>query len=192
MLKTNHSGGSNGVVICKDKSTLDIEAARKELNKSLRTNYFYKTREWPYKKIKPRILAEKYLEDESGSELKDYKFFCFNGDVKYCQVIANRTTKMTIDFYDKEWNRIELREPADYPNASELHNMPSNYNEMIEIAQKLSKDFPFIRIDLYNTNKSISFSEMTFFPTSGLGKFEPQEWSLIFGNWIKLPLESNK
>jgi len=125
-------------------------------------------------------------------ELKDYKFFCFNGDVKYCQVIANRRTGMTIDFYDKEWNHVKFREPADYQNASKFHEMPSSYEEMIEIAQKLSKDFPFIRIDLYNTNKSISFSEMTFFPTSGLGKFEPQEWSLIFGNWIKLPLESNK
>ena len=192
VLKTNHSGGSSGIVICKDKKTLDIEAAKEKLNKSLRTNYFYKTREWPYKKIKPRILAETYLEDESKSELKDYKFFCFNGDVKYCEVIANRRTGMTIDFYDKEWNQVELREPDFCPNASALHNMPSNYNEMIEIAHKLSKGFPFIRIDLYNVNKSIYFGEMTFTPASGLRKFEPREWSLIFGNWIKLPLESNK
>ena len=184
VLKTNHSGGSNGVVICKDKSTLDIEAARKELNKSLRTNYFYKTREWPYKKIKPRILAETYLEDESKSELKDYKFFCFNGEPKIIQVDFHRFEDHTRNIYDIDWKLLDLKiKIKNNPNF--IINKPVQLNKMLEFASLLSKNIPHVRVDFYYANGKIFFGELTFYHGSGTENFIPSNWNYKLGNWIE-------
>lgn len=185
VLKCTHDSG--GLVICKDKSKLDIKSARKKLAKSLKNNYYYQNREWPYKNTTPRIIAEQYMEDESGYELKDYKFFCFDGEPKCCQVIAGRKDVMTVDFFDKDWNHLPFHEPRIYPYSRELVSRPQSYENMWKLAQKLSANQPFLRVDFYNINGQIYFGELTFFPTSGMGGFDPEEWDYTFGNWIKLP-----
>ena len=186
VLKTNHSGGSSGIVICKDKKTLDIEAARKKLNKSLRTNYFYKTREWPYKEIKPRILAETYLEDESKSELKDYKFFCFNGEPKIIQVDFHRFEDHTRNIYDIDWKLLDLKiKLKNDPNF--IINKPVQLNKMLEFASLLSKNIPHVRVDFYYANGKIFFGELTFYHGSGTENFIPNSWNYKLGHWIGLP-----
>jgi hypothetical protein len=187
VLKTTHDSG--GIVICKDKNTFNAKAAKKKLNRRLKQKIYYKLREWPYKNVNPQILAERYMANNTESELKDYKFFCFNGEVKFCQVIANRSSNETIDFYDINWKHQEFMEPVldGVTHAKERHNKPKQFKEMIDIATILSKDTPFLRIDLYEINGNIFFGEITFFPTRGMGLFSPEKWNHIFGNWIKLP-----
>lgn len=190
VLKCTHDSG--GIVICKDKSNFDIEKARKKLNMRLKRNYYYRGREWPYKNVKPRIICEKYMMDESGTSLTDYKFYCFLGEPKYCQVIRDRNTNETIDFYDLNWNLMDftgLHVPNNpYPHAKVKYKKPEQYEKMIEIAKKLSKDFPFVRVDLYLIQNKIYFGELTFYPLSGFGVFDPPEWNIKMGELIKLPI----
>lgn len=187
VLKTTHDSG--GVVICKDKNTFDTDKAKKILNKSIKKDYYVISREWPYKNVKPRIIAEQYMVDESGYELKDYKFFCFNGEPKYCQVISGRKECMSIDFYNKEWIHQPFHEPKKYPFSEKKIIKPINYEKMISMASQLSAGIPFVRIDFYSIYKDIYFGEITFFPTSGMGGFKPEEWDFTFGSWIELPLK---
>ena len=191
VLKTTHSGGNTGVVICKDKETFDIVACKKKLQQSLRDDVYKSLREWPYKNVKRRIIAEQFLSDDNNSDLPDYKFFCFDGEPLYCQVIKDRNTKETIDFYDLEWNLQEFIGLLG-PNSQIKHSAiniekPSNYKAMIEIARSLSCNIPFLRVDLYEINGKIYFGEMTFFPASGLGKFSPDDWNYTLGHLINLP-----
>lgn len=187
VLKTTHGGGNTGVVICKDKSTFDIAAAKKKLNRSLKADIYVKLREWPYKNVKPRIIAEKYVEVEGHSDLPDYKFYCFNGEPKYCQVIRDRNTKETIDFYDMEWNHMPfvglnpIAENGEHPVVRPLH-----LDDMINKCRMLSIDIPFSRIDFYVVNDKVFFGEITFFPASGMGEFRPKEWNSAVGELIKL------
>lgn len=185
VLKTNHSGGSTGIVICKDKSKLDIKKTKKRINSSLRSNCYYTTKEWPYKNVKPKIFAEQFIEDPNESDLIDYKFYCFNGETKYCQVITGRNDKESIDFYDTEWNHQTFH-GLNPKYISRTIQKPMNYEQMIKIANKLSKDIPFIRIDLYNINGKIYFGEMTFFPASGIGVFTPDGTDKMLGDLITL------
>ncbi len=185
VLKCTHDSG--GLVVCKDKSKLDSKSAKKKLAKSLKSNYYYQNREWPYLNVKPRIIAEQYMEDESGYELKDYKFFCFNGDPKCCQVIAGRSDVMSVDFFDENWNHLPFHEPRVYPFSPVIVSRPQYYEIMWELARKLSANQPFLRVDFYNINGQIYFGELTFFPTSGMGGFDPEEWDYTFGSWIELP-----
>lgn len=189
VLKCTHGGGNTGVVICRDKSTLDIPKAKAKLKKSLGKCIYRQFREWPYKNVKPRIIAEQYMVDESGYELKDYKFFCFAGDVKLCQVISGRASTMSIDFFDKEWAHQPFHEPKNYPFSANELSQPKSYNKMWDIAHRLCVGHIFIRVDLYEINGHIYFGELTFFPTSGLGGFSPKEWDYKFGDWIKLPIK---
>jgi hypothetical protein len=185
LLKCTHDSG--GLVICKDKSKLDIKSAKKKLAKSLKCNYFYQNREWPYKNITPHIIAEQYMEDKSGCDLKDYKFFCFNGEPKCCQVIAGRRSVMSVDFFDNNWNHLPFHEPRVYPFSTVILSRPQSYELMWKLAQKLSTNHPFLRVDFYNINGRIYFGELTFFPTSGMGGFDPEGWDYTFGSWMKLP-----
>lgn len=189
VLKCTHDSG--GLVVCKDKHNLDFVKTRERFKKWLKTNYYYQNREWPYKNVRPRIIAEQYMEDENDRELKDYKFFCFDGEPKLCQIIAGRQTAMTIDFYDKDWIHQDFHEPRKYPFAKEQHLPPKEYEKMWELASKLSQGHPFIRVDFYDINGEVFFGELTFFPTSGMGGFDPEVWDYIFGDWIKLPNTSN-
>lgn len=188
VLKCSHDSG--GVVVCKDKDTLDKTKALKKLKKGLKTNFNYDTREYPYKNVKPRIIAEEYMEDESGYELKDYKIFCFDGEPKMSFVASDRQKEgedTKFDFYDLDWNRIPVTNG--HPTSKLGIPTPPNYKSMLELAAKLSKGIPQVRVDFYNINGKIYFGELTFFHWSGLVPFEPKKYDEIFGSYIHLPIE---
>lgn len=187
VLKTNNGGGSNGVVICRDKRNLNIEDTVKQLEKSLKSDIYKNYREWPYKNVLPRIFAEHLLEMPDELDLPDYKFFCFNGKPHYCQVISNRRYRMSIDFFDKDWNHQTFREPKEYPFATTCPRKPKHYDEMWHLAETLACGTPFVRIDFYDTGDKVYFGEITFFPTSGMQIFEPRRWDRVFGELISLP-----
>jgi len=184
VLKCTHDSG--GLIICKNKKKLDRHSARLKIEKCLKQNFFYRGREYPYKHVKPRIIAEQYMVDESGTELKDYKFFCFNGEPKMFFVASDRPFATKFDFFDLDFNHLPFHNG--HPWAVKPINKPEHFEEMIEYARKLSKGFPHVRIDFYNINGDIYFGEMTFFHNSGFVSFEPQEWDYKIGEWLKLPL----
>lgn len=188
VLKTTHGGGGYGVVVCKDKSNFDYAWARIRLERSLGTDIFPGFREWPYKDVPKRIIAEQMLEIFGKEDLTDYKFFCFNGIPRYIQVIQDRYNGETIDFFDTNWNHMPFCGLNPFcGNASEKISMPKNLDKMVEIARVLSKGIPFVRIDLYNIDGKIYFGEITFYPASGFGIITPREWSEKLGDMIKLP-----
>ena len=187
ILKCTHN--SSGGVICKDKNSFDFKKAQEHFKYYLKQEYFIQNREYPYKNVPHRIIAEQFMKNGNDKELKDYKFFCFNGKAEFCQLIANRSTKETIDFFDREWNHqdfIGLNPIADFAKQQEI--APNNYSMMVSIADKIAKriNAPFVRIDLYNINDIIYFGEITFFPLTGLGFFRPKEWDTILGGKIKI------
>lgn len=187
VLKTTHDSG--GVVVCSDKCKFDIGKARKKLNKSLKHNFFYEHREYPYRFVKPRIIAEKFMVDESGTELKDYKFFCFDGKVKMLFVATDRPSDTRFDFFDTKFNHLPLKNG--HPWAKKRISKPCGFEEMKRIAAILSKDMPHVRVDLYDINGHIYFGELTFFHFSGNVPFEPEEWDYKIGEWLKLPENIN-
>ena len=188
VLKPNHTSGD--VFICRDKSKIDYKKLRNEVNKWLKREYFWLHREWPYKNVKPRILCEKYLVDESGKELIDYKFMCFNSEVKCIFVCSNRNSPLglNIDIYNVDWNLMPFGRPNS-PRTGVKIPKPRNFNKMIEFAEKLAKDIPFIRVDFYEVDGHLYFGELTFYPTSGFGKFTPEYYDDILGSWLKLTIE---
>lgn len=185
VLKCTHDSG--GVVICRNKKEIDINAVRKKIEKCLKRNFFYWGREWPYKNVKPRIIAEQYMEDDNSNELTDYKFMCFGGKAKCSFVCTERFTKdgLKVTFFDREWNRMPFE--RHYPASKKAIPRPVNYDKMIELAEELSKDIPFVRVDFYETKRLIFFGELTFYPGNGLEEFTPIDWDYRLGNWIKLP-----
>lgn len=187
VLKCTHDSG--GLVICKDKENLNYKEVRKKIVKSLRHNYYRTGREWPYKNVKPRIIAEEYMKNENSVEgLIDYKFYCFNGEPKYLYIsegLDNHSTAK-ISFLTTNWEFSPFRR-SDYKPFEKLPKKPSQFDEMVEYAKLLSKDIPFLRVDLYEINNKIYFSELTFFPSTGMMPFEPKEWDRTFGDWIDLP-----
>lgn len=191
VLKCTHD--SHGLVICKDKSKLDINAAKKKLDKALKSNYYYKFREWPYKNVKPRIIAEKYMEDKLTGELRDYKFFAFNGCVKALYIASERQSagaETKFDFFDTDFNHLPFKNG--HPNAKVPPEKPKGFKEMIRLAEKLSVGIPHVRVDFYEINGRIYFGELTFFHWSGMKKFEPKKWDRIFGSWIDLPYKNKR
>ncbi len=186
VLKCTHDSG--GVVICSDKNKLNIIAAKKKLRQGLRCHYYYQNREYPYKNVKPRIIAEKYMVDESGYELKDYKFFCFNGEPKALFIATDRgsaTEETKFDFFDMDFKHLPFTNG--HPNSTKPINKPIGFDKMKELAAKLSQGEPHLRVDFYDINGQIYFGELTFFHWSGMMAFEPEEWDYKFGEWIKLP-----
>lgn len=190
VLKTTHD--SQSAIICVDKSTFDKEKALKRLKKKLKTQYYWLSREYPYKNVPPRIIAEQYMGELGATDMIDYKFFCFNGEVKYCQVIKDRSIAETIDFFDSNWQHQELYGLTLTPGIKQSLNhisKPENYDEMLKIAALLSDNVPFLRVDLYNVHGKIYFGEMTFFPNGGYGTFIPKQWNDIMGDMIDLKLD---
>ena len=186
VLKTTHDSG--GIVICKDKSALDIDKARKKINRHLKKNLFYKYREWVYKNIEPRIIAEEFLVDESKVELKDYKFFCFNGEPKAMFIATGRQAgKTRFDFYDINFNHLDIVQG--YPQSGRVVEKPQNYDLMVALAGKLSKGLPHVRVDFYNIGGKILLGELTFFHFAGVEPFQPQKWDYEFGSWLDLPTD---
>lgn len=194
VLKTTHGGGGGGVVVCKDKANFDYNAAKIKLQKSMNSDIYRNFREWPYKHVQKRIIAEKYLNELGFNDLPDYKFYCFDGIPRYCQVIRDRNTKETIDFYDMEWNHMPFYGLNPIGAHSVIKNgispvpLPLHLDRLIAVCEKLSKNIPFSRIDLYVVGNKEYFGEITFYPMSGLGEFYPKEWNYILGSWIKLPM----
>lgn len=180
------TGDSGGIVVCKNKEDLDIEKAKKKLLKLGARNYYLKNREYPYKDVPHRYIAEAYMEDESG-ELRDFKIFCFDGEPKYLFVATDRQKNedTKFDFFDLEWNHLPILNG--HPNNPNPIEKPQNLEEMIEIARKLSQGLAHIRVDLYNCRGKIYFGELTFFHWSGMTPYEPIEWDYKFGEYIKLP-----
>lgn len=183
VLKCTHD--SAGLVIVKDKSKLDIQAARRKINRSLNKNFYYIGREWQYKNIKPRVIAEAYMEDHTVHELRDYKWLCFNGEPKVLFVAANRGNgHPTIDYFDSEYRHLDL--VKHYPNSEKELKKPQTFDEMIEKARILSTDMAHIRVDFYEVDGKMYFGELTFYTGSGFSPYKPEKWDELFGSWIDL------
>jgi len=183
VLKCTHDSG--GIWICRKKSELDIKKVKEKICKSMNTNFYFTGREWPYKNVKPRIIAEQYMEEESATELKDYKIFCFDGKPKIIQLDYDRFSDHHRNMYDINWNRL----PFDLKYVSDekkKFSAPSNLAQMLEFASKLSKNIPFVRVDFYSISGSTYFGEMTFYPESGFGEFSEERWNKKLGEWLVL------
>lgn len=186
VLKCTHDSG--GLVICRDKSKLDKEAAREKIEKSLSRNYYWHSREWPYKNVKPRIIAEKYMEDSVTRELRDYKFFCFSGEMKAMFIASeryNEATETRFDFFDRDFQHLDFRNG--HPNADIPPAKPEKFEQMCMLAEKLAGDIPLLRVDFYDVDGKIYFGELTFSHWGGMMPFEPKQWDKKLGDWIKLP-----
>ena len=190
VIKCNHDCAS--VIICKNKKTFDYESAKIKIERSLKTNYYYGGREWVYKDIKPKIIIEKYMEDNKKGELSDYKFFCFNGKVQFFKIDFDRFENHGANYYDLDKNILKFGEKAYPPNYNKKIIMPKNIDKMVELAEKLAKNILFVRIDFYNIKGKIYFGEITFYPFGGFGKFIPEEWDYKIGEMLKLPQKKNK
>ena len=186
VLKCNHNSGF-GMCICTDKSKLNVQKVKKELKKGLKQNYYLSSREWPYKNVERKIICEQYMVDSSGTELKDYKLWCFNGRVKLILTCAERFSKTGLkeNFYSPEWELLDLKRPT-HGNTDYEIEKPVNLEKMIGFAEKLSNNIPFLRVDFYEVDGQLYFGELTFFPASGTEKFEPEKYDLILGDWIDL------
>lgn len=184
VLKANNGSGTN--IICSDKSILDIEDATKKLDEWLKPNsglYRY-SYEWCYKNIKPLIVCEKYMDGLDG-DLLDYKFMCFNGNPELLFVCSERTKGLKIDFFDMSWRLLPFTRK--YPNNPKTPEKPNNFDLMVDIAKKLSQDFPFVRVDLYEVDGRVYFGELTFYPGNGMEAFDPVEWDYKIGDLLRLP-----
>lgn len=185
VLKTTHSGGNTGVVICKDKSNFDLDAARQKLRASLSQSIYNGLREWPYKDVKPRIMAEAYMSDNIHDTLLDYKFYCFDGEPKVMVIATGRNENLCFDYFDMNFNHLPFEQGG--PNSQKSIAKPQNMEKMVELATTLSKGMPHVRMDFYEVNSHVYFGEYTFFDSSGMAKFNPVEWDYIFGGYIVLP-----
>ena len=184
VLKCTHDSG--GLVICKDKNSLDKEKARKKIEISLKRNYFIVGREYPYKEVKPRIIAEQYMEDITTKELRDYKIFTFGGIPKALYISSNRQTgKTTADYFDVDFKPLDFT--WGYPHSKVLPSKPKTFDKMLKAAECLAKNTTELRVDFYEVNGKAYFGEMTFFHGSGFDECHPEEWDKKFGDMIKLP-----
>lgn len=185
VLKCTHDSG--GLVICKDKSKLDMAAAKRKIESCLKHNFFWGQREWPYKDVKPRIIAEAYMEDDITHELRDYKFFTFDGEVKALFIATERGSKeeTKFDFFDSDGKLLPFTNG--HPHAQPTPALPVCFEEMKKLAAGLGKGIPHVRVDFYEVNGKVYFGEMTFAHWSGMVPFVPEEWDYTFGSWIKLP-----
>ena len=186
VLKTNHGGGGNcGVVICKDKSRFDKAEAIKNLSTSLAGSIYSYYREWPYKNVPKKIIAEELLE-HNEEDIKDYKFFCFSGVVRFFKVDFNRFVEHHANYYDRDGHIMKFGEEACPPVFDHFEALPTNLGDMIKIAETISYGHRFLRVDLYNVEGRIYFGETTFYPASGFGKFVPADYDFKIGDLLQL------
>ena len=184
VLKTNHGCGYN--IIVSDKDKLDVEDAKNKLTKWMNTNFAYSAGlELHYKRIKPLIIAEQYIENIDG-EVNDYKVFCFNGKAKYIMFLTDRQTNLKMAFYDTEWNLMPF--VYSYARLIQEVSKPENLEELLRISEKLAEGFPHVRVDFYRLNNGeYKFGEMTFTSYSGACLWNPPEYNQILGDLIELP-----
>lgn len=183
VLKCTHD--SEGIVIVNDKKTMDMEATKNKLTAALDLNFYYIGREWPYKSIRPRIIAEQYMEDHVDGELRDFKFFCFDGVPKVMFVASDRSKgDVKFDYFDLNFNHLDIKQK--YPNAGIIRK-PITFDKMVELSGRLSKGYPHIRVDFYEVDGKLYFGELTLYHFSGFMPFQPEKWDEIFGEWLNLP-----
>ncbi len=186
VLKSTHD--SHSTIICTSKKQFDKEKAKHELGLSLKRDYFYGGREWPYKRLQPRIIAEKYMVDNTFHELRDYKFFCFNGEPKAMYIATDRYNPekpTAFDFFDMQFTHLPIIQG--HPNADTVPEKPANFEKMKEMARILSKGMMHVRVDFYDINGEVYFGELTFYHFSGFVPFQPESWDYTFGEWMELP-----
>ena len=185
VLKCTHDSG--GLVIVREKAKLDVAAAKAKIEGSLKQQYYLQGREWPYKNVKPRIIAEKYMENQNSRSLCDYKFYCFNGEPKYLYISEGLEDHETakISFLTLDWAFAEFNR-SDFRPFEELPPKPQSFDRMVELARKLSAGNAFLRVDLYEVRGQIYFSELTFTPCGGYMPFVPESWDLKLGELIDL------
>lgn len=185
VLKCNHNSGL-GMYICNDRTLINEKRVKRNLRKGLKQDYYLSSREWPYKDVPRKIIAEENIAIGT-EELKDYKFMCFNGRVKCSFVCSDRFSGdgLKVTFFDREWNVMPFERC--YPKSNVQIAKPNNYDKMIELAEKLAKDIPFVRVDFYDLDDRIYFGELTFYPGSGFEEFRPEKWDWELGSWINLP-----
>lgn len=189
VLKCTHDSG--GLVICRDKAQLNLDEAREKITSSLKQNYYYKFREWPYKSVKPRVIAEEYLEEigedqERRRVINDYKIYTFNGEAKLCMINQDRGVHTRADYFDRDYNWLDFT--WGYDHADVTPPKPGNYEKMFQLAEVLSKDTIELRVDFYQVNGRIYFGELTFFDGSGFDRIDPIEWDRKMGSWMNLPI----
>lgn len=184
-MKCTHDSG--GIVICKDKSSLDRETAKAKLSASLQRDYSRIAREWPYKDVPRRIIAEEYLSELGNNEILDYKMYCFHGEPKITVVCSDRFSKTgtRMNFYDINWKPMGIHF-GHYPPLSTEFPRPETYDEMLRLAMELSKDCPFLRVDFYEIKGRLYIGELTFFPGAGLEQFRPITKDYELGEWLHL------
>lgn len=185
VLKTTHGGGGGGVVICRDKLSFDKVKAKNIIESSMKSDIYRNFREWPYKDVPKRIIAEKFMAPEKG-ELKDYKFFCFNGKVKFFKVDFGRFIEHHANYYSPEGNLLDFGEQGLEPDPNYPIELPQNLQEMELLAERLSEGKPFLRVDFYNVNGKIYFGELTFFPASGLLPWTTEDADKTIGDFLKI------
>ena len=190
VLKCNHAG-SQGMCICKDKSKLDYDAVRAGLDACLKDDYFVHSREWPYKNIKRKILAEAYMIDEKTNDLRDYKFFCMDGKCRTMFIASERhkNKEPYFDFFDADFNHLDIRQG--HPNAPFPPEKPETFEKMKELAEKLAAGHPELRVDFYEVNGKIYFGELTFFHFGACTPFKPRSVDYEWGSWITLHEKTN-
>lgn len=185
VLKTTHDSG--GVVICRDKSVFDISAAKQKLNRHMKNDFFNFGREWAYKGIKPRVIAEQLLQHNYGGLPEDFKLMCFNGTVRCSFVCSDRGSNsgLKVTFYDREWKKLPFI--RHYPESPVAIAKPYRYDLMIELSERLARDMPFCRVDCYEVDGKVYIGEMTLYPGCGFEEFDPQQWDNNIGSWLVLP-----
>lgn len=192
VLKTTHGGGGCGVIVCTDKTKFDKIKAKNKLKKSMRTNAGQTYREKPYLSVPRKIIAEKYIADqvisnsENSADLRDYKFFCFNGKVKFFKIDFGRFVEHHANYYLPNGDLLPFGEVSCKPDPNHVVNMPNNLSEMIHLSETLSANYKFLRVDLYNVNGKIYFGEFTLYPAAGMGAFIPEEWDEKLGSMLVL------
>lgn len=183
VLKCTHDSG--GLVICRNRATFNIDAARRKIGHALMRNFYWLGREWPYKNVRPRVLAEEYI-DAVTPEITDYKMMCFGGRARCAFTCTGRAENdLRVDFFDLDWNHLPFT--RHYPNADVPPTAPARLKDMIALSERLAEDIPFVRVDFYEVAGELYFGEMTFYPGSGFEEFTPEEWDERLGSWIELP-----
>ena len=185
VLKCNHDSGS--IHFHRKNAPINRAKAIKELNKVVKTNYYWTGRETPYRYVQPKVFAEQMLRCDAMGDIRDYKFFCFNGEPKVFKIDFDRFDSHKAHYYDIDGNLLPFGLRETYPSENIKLEIPKNLPEMVAIARKIANGLPFARVDLYNIDGKILFGEITLFPTSGFGRFTDDEWDNLMGGWLTLP-----
>jgi hypothetical protein len=180
VLKCTHDSGS--VFICKDRNRFDLETVEHKMRRALKKNYYYYSREWPYKHVTPRIIAEQYMQ----GEWYDYKLFCFHGKVKCTYVTVGSASfhDRRYTFFDNYWNIMPFC--VNFPRLESPVAKPHYFAKMVAIAESVSKDIPFLRVDFFEIQQKLYIGELTFYPEGGFGVFQPYEYDELLGSWLAL------